>query len=113
MSDIDLNLHNIPMLLTRNKSKEWKESIIRSSTSLLIFMEKNELLVNIKPFDKDGNLNLDTVLKLSNVTEEGLEFYKKVVIGWQNYLTKSNAPDKYENISRLEKGLAKIREAKK
>lgn len=112
MSDIDLNLHNIPMLITRNKSKEWEEGIIRSSTSLLNFMERNELLVNIKPFDKDGNLKLDTVLKMSNVTEEGLEFYKKVVIGWQNYLAKSTAPDKYENISRLEKGLAKIREGK-
>lgn len=113
MSDIDLNLHNIPMLLTRNKSKEWEDSVIRSSISLLRFMEENNLLINIKPFDSEGNLNLDTVLKMSNVTDEGLEFYKKVVIGWQNYLSKSTAENKYENISRLEKGLAKIREAKK
>ncbi|MDX5631114.1 MULTISPECIES: hypothetical protein [unclassified Brenneria] len=109
MNGVDLNLHNVPMLISRNKSKEWEDGVIRSSTSLLKFMIENQLLVNIDPFDENGKLKLDTVLKMSNVTEEGLEFYKKVVIGWQNYLAKSTAHDKYENISRLEKGLAKIR----
>lgn len=37
MSEIDFTLHNIPMLLTRNKSKQWQEDIIKSSTSLLLF----------------------------------------------------------------------------
>lgn len=112
MSDIDFSLHNIPMLISRNKSKEWKENIIRSSITLLSFMEKNKLLVNIKPFDKDGKLKIDTVIKMSNVTDEGLELFKNIVDGWYKYLAKSTVLDKYENISRLEKGLAKIREGK-
>lgn len=110
MSGVDLNLHNVSMLISRNKSKEWEDGIIRSSASLIKFMLENHLLVNIEPFDENGKLKLDTALKMSNVTEEGLEFYKKVVIGWKNYLAKSTAPNKYENISRLEKGLEKIRD---
>lgn len=113
MSEIDFTLHNIPMLLTRNKSKQWQEDIIKSSTSLLLFFEENKLLIGISPFNEKRELKTDTVIKISNVTKDGLELFKTTVDGWYNYLARSTAPNKYENVSRLEKGLAKIREAKK
>ena len=47
---------------------------------------------------------------MSNVTEDGLALFKNTVDGWYNYLARSTDPNKYENISRLEKGLAKIRD---
>lgn len=112
MSKIDFTLHNIPLLLTRNKSKQWQEDIIQSSTALLKFLKNNELLIGIEPFDDAGKLKTDTVIKMSNVTQEGLELFKTTVDEWYKYLAKSTVPDKYKNISRLEKGLAKIRKTK-
>ncbi|OCG77965.1 hypothetical protein A9G42_00975 [Gilliamella sp. Nev6-6] len=46
------------------------------------------------------------------VTEDGFDLFRKYVSGWLKYLDKSTVENKYENISRLEKGLAKIRELK-
>ncbi|MCG8711054.1 hypothetical protein JHU04_004403 [Brenneria sp. 4F2] len=109
MTNTDFTLYSIPTLITRNKSKEYQESVILTATSLFKFFKENQLFVDIEPFDGNGELKLDTVLKKSNVTEEGLELFKNVVDGWENYLARSTAPNKYENISRLEKGLAKIR----
>ncbi|KAA8993832.1 hypothetical protein FJU30_26460 [Affinibrenneria salicis] len=109
MGETDFTLHNVQMLLTRNKSKQWQEEIIKSSTVLLGFLKNNGLLVGVDPFDEQGELKTDTVIKMSNITEDGLALFKNTVDGWYNYLARSTAPDKYENISRLEKGLAKIR----
>ncbi len=110
---IDFTLHDVGMLLSRNKSKQWKDDIIKSSTALLKFFNENSLLVGVKPFDEEGKLKLDAVIKMSNVTKDGLELFKKTVDGWYNYLSKSTVENKYENISRLEKGLEKIRSSKK
>jgi len=109
----DYILHNIPTLLTRNKSKQWQEDVIESSKSLLLFLKKNKLLIDIEPFDELGELKKDTVIKKSNVTKEGLELFKTTINGWYNYLGKSNAINKFNNISRLEEGLKKIRAANK
>ncbi|MEE3664891.1 hypothetical protein V2I52_23785 [Brenneria sp. g21c3] len=111
MSNVDFTLYSIPTLISRNKSKEYQKSIIRAATALFHFMDDNQLLVNIRPFDETGNLNIDIVVKVSNVTDDGFKLFKnKVISGWHDYLDRSTAPDKYENISRLEKGLAKIRD---
>ncbi|EAA7842951.1 hypothetical protein HAY47_004725 [Salmonella enterica] len=109
MSQIDFTLHDLPMLLTRNKSKQWRELILIRSTVLVSFLKDNELLINIEPFDNDGNIKESLIIKMSNVTADGLELFKKTIPGWHQFLDKGG---KIENISRLEKGLAKIREAK-
>ncbi|WP_218057021.1 hypothetical protein [Gilliamella sp. HK2] len=57
-------------------------------------------------------MKTDFVLMKSSVTEDGFELFKKDVQGWFLYLDRSVAENKFENISRLEKGLAKIRELK-
>ena len=54
MSKIDFTLHNIPLLLTRNKSKQWQEDIIQSSTALLNFLKNNEVIFVSEPFDDEG-----------------------------------------------------------
>lgn len=112
MNNQDFELHNIPILLSANRSKEFRSQIIRSTTSLLKFFKENQLLINVEPFDSEGNLKTDFVLMKSSVTEDGYELYKKDVQDWFRYLDRSVAENKYENISRLEKGLAKIRELK-
>lgn len=112
MNEIDYTLRNLPMLLTSNKNKWWQDSVMQSSTALFGFLKKHELLIDVEPFDEEGNLKNDTVLKKSNLTPDGLELYKTAVDGWYNYLDRSTVADKYQNVSRLEKGLAKIRENK-
>ena len=52
MGETDFTLHNVQMLLTRNKSKQWQEEIIKSSTVLLGFLKNNGLLVDVEPFDE-------------------------------------------------------------
>lgn len=113
MSNIEFTVISIPTHLSRNKSKEWREQTIRTFTSLCSFLYKNQLITGVNPFYANGELNLDTVIKISNLTSEGLEFYKMVIPGWYSYLDKSIVGDKYENVSRLEKGLAKLREGNK
>ncbi|OCL28727.1 hypothetical protein [Gilliamella sp. wkB171] len=108
----DYTLHNLPMLLTRNKNKWWLDSVMQSSTALFGFLKKHELLIDVEPFDEKGNLKTDTVLKKSNLTPEGQELFDIAVDGWFDYLARSTVPTKYQNVSRLEKGLAKIRENK-
>ncbi|MCG8711073.1 hypothetical protein JHU04_004432 [Brenneria sp. 4F2] len=110
MKNIDYILHSVPDLLKSTKNNEFKKQFIETSSSLLNFMKENNLLINCEPFDEDGNLKLDIEVYMSNVSEDGIELFKnKVISGWFNYLSKSTDPDKYQNISRLEKGLAKIR----
>ncbi|MGV7959559.1 hypothetical protein ACSLVK_14910 [Photorhabdus tasmaniensis] len=112
MTDIDFDLHNIPMLLGANKSKDYQEQIISISNALMCFLKDNNLLINIEPFAENGEVKKDLILRMSNVTPEGLELFKKVIPGWFSYLDKSTKPEKYQNISRLEKGLAKLRESR-
>ncbi|WP_220702168.1 hypothetical protein [Trinickia fusca] len=107
---MDLSLHNIPVLLSANKSDVYRDQIIRVSTVLLKFFKEHDLLIDAEPFDSDGNVKEDFVLRMSNVTGDGLELFRKVVPGWSAYIDKGG---EIENISRLEKGLQKIREGGK
>lgn len=97
------------MLLTRNKSKEWREQILKRANVLVSFLNENDLLIDIIPFDNNNNVREDLVIKKSNVTSDGLKLFKKTIPGWSQFLDKGG---KIENISRLEKGLIKIREIK-
>ncbi|WP_081297400.1 hypothetical protein [Gilliamella sp. wkB292] len=110
---IDYPLYNIPMLLTKNKSKKWQDDVIETATALFGFLKKQKLLIDVEPFDEQGKLKIDTVIKRENVTPEGLALFNTAVEGWLKYLSRSQAANKYENLSRLENGLAQIRESKK
>ncbi|KAA9002008.1 hypothetical protein FJU30_06935 [Affinibrenneria salicis] len=109
MSDIDFILCDVQMLLSRNKGREWREMILKYTTSLMRFLSNHQLLVDVTPFDEDGRLKEDLLVRKSNVTAEGLALYKQVIPGWGRYLDRSTVENKYENISRLEKGLAALR----
>ncbi|MCX8729192.1 hypothetical protein J3U66_02225 [Gilliamella sp. B2969] len=110
---IDYPLYNIPMLLTKNKSKKLQDAVIETATALFGFLKKQKLLIDLEPFDEQGKLKTDTVIKRENVTPEGLALFNTAVEGWLKYLNRSQAANKYQNLSRLENGLAQIRESKK
>ena len=103
---IDFSLHNLPMLLSANQEEDYQERIIQKSTVLLSFLIEKELLINIEPFDSEGNIKTDIIIRISNVTEEGLELFKSSIPKWFNYLDRGG---KITNITRLERDLEKIR----
>lgn len=107
MSDIDFTLCSVPMLCSRNKSKEYQERMIKKLAVLLAFMKANSLF-EVNPFSSDGTLNKEFVLKKSEATADAVEMFKKVIPGWFSYLDKGGDID---NIARLEKGLEKIRKS--
>ena len=57
--------------------------------SFIWFFKKHELLIDVEPFDEEGNLKTDTVLKKSNLTPEGQELFDIAVDGWFDYLARS------------------------
>jgi trans-2-enoyl-CoA reductase len=107
MSELDFTLCNMNTLYNVNKTKEYREGIILNISILMKFLKDNDLIF-IEPFDEDGSLRLDFVLKKSNAAPECTELFKKVIPGWLNYLDRGGDP---KNVSRLDKGLKKIRES--
>ncbi|AVI87436.1 hypothetical protein BTW15_28360 [Pseudomonas syringae pv. tomato] len=107
MNDIDFTLCSVPMLYSRNKNKDYQERVINELTVLLAFMKANNLFER-DPFNSDGSLNKEFILKKSETTADGVEMFKKVIPGWFSYLDKGGNID---NITRLEKGLEKIRKS--
>ena len=106
MTKDDLSLHNIPVLLSANKSDAYRQQILKISTVLLGFMKESGLLVDVDPFDLDGSVKQDFVLRMSNVTDEGLVLFKNVVPKWSAYIDSGGS---IEDVARLEKGLQRIR----
>jgi len=108
--DENIVLYDISMLLGRSKNSTYKESIISAATSLIRFLHENKLLVDISPFDENGRLKVDSIIKKNNLTEEGFKLFSLEIIDrWENYLDKSSKPSKHENIKILKNGLERIR----
>lgn len=64
------------------------------TNSLLNFLYRNDLLVDIHPFNDDGSIKEELVIKKSNVTDEGLQLFIKPVNNWFNALDKGTSPEK-------------------
>jgi hypothetical protein len=93
-------------LKSANKSKDYQERLENESTILMKFLKDNSLIL-IEPFNENGEVKKDLKVRQSNLTEEGKILFQKDIPGWFKYLDRGG---KAENISRLEKGLKKIRE---
>ncbi len=107
---MDFILYDYKMILERCADVDYKEDVTRAAISLMRFLVDNELLVGVAPFNEDGSLKEDLVIRKSNVTEEGLQLFLKPVNSWWNALDRGTSPEK---ITILEKGLHKIRAAAK
>jgi len=107
----DTVLYNISTHLGASKNLKYKQSILDMSLSLLGFLHEKNLLIYLNPYYEDGNLKIDTIITKKNLTNEGFELFKnRIIEDWFVYLDRSVTPDKYKNISHLEKGLKKTRE---
>ncbi len=107
---VDFIVYSYPSLLNANKSKDYQDRICLRTKVLVDFLYQNNLLVNIDPYDGSGNVKEALVLFASNLTDDGLELFKKPV---QNWLSAHDRGTKIEKITILEKGLAKIKSTKK
>jgi len=111
MKEEDIVLCDVAILLSASKSTEYKKSAIKRMTSLLTFLNENNLLIDLEPFDEDGSLKLDVIVRKKNLTDDGYKIFKNGFFEkWLGYLSRSTSPNKEKNISHLEKGLQKIRE---
>ena len=111
MNKPDPILYDLPMLIAKNKTNLWQEHSTKTSTALMRFLKKHDLLIGVEPFDEQGKLKTNTIIKKSNLTPDGLELYKTAVDDWLASVDKTTAADKYQNVSRLEQALAQIRES--
>lgn len=107
---MDFVLFDHQLLLNRSNDIDYKEGIIKSTISLMNFLKKNDLLIDIDPFNEDGSIKENIVIRKSNVTDEGFQLFVKPINNWWNALDRGVSPEK---ITILENGLKKIRSAKK
>ena len=106
----DIVLFDFDAFLSGSKDIDYQEAIKKMSLSLMKFLIENDLLVNINPFNQDGSVKNDLIIKKSNLTDEGFQLFVKPVNNWWNALDRGTPPEK---VTILENGLKKIRAAKK
>ena len=106
----DIVLFDFDAFISGSKDVDYQEAIKKMSLSLMKFLIENDLLVNINPFNQDGSVKNDLIIKKSNLTDEGFQLFVKPVNNWWNALDRGTPPEK---ITILENGLKKIRAAKK
>lgn len=106
----DIVLFDFDAFISGSKDVDYQEAIKKMSLSLMKFLIENDLLVNINPFNQDGSVKKDLIIKKSNLTEEGFQLFVKPVNNWWNALDRGTSPEK---VTILENGLKKIRAAKK
>ena len=106
----DIVLFDFDAFISGSKDVDYQEAIKKMSLSLMKFLIENDLLVNLNPFNQDGSVKKDLIIKKSNLTDEGFQLFVKPVNNWWNALDRGTPPEK---VTILENGLKKIRAAKK
>ena len=107
---MDFVLFDYDAFISGSKDVDYQEAIKKMSLSLMKFLIENDLLVDINPFNQDGSVKKDLVIKKSNLTDEGFQLFVKPVNNWWNALDRGTPPEK---VTILENWLKKIRAAKK
>jgi hypothetical protein len=105
---IDYKEYDLAKILSRNKNRTYRESVLRDAMTLMSFLKKNALLL-IDPFDEKGEVKADLVIRQSDLTEEGIKMFAGPIRNWWSYIDRGGKPD---NIGHLEKGLEAIQKNK-
>ena len=103
---IDLPLYDYQMFLNANKSKIYQERTNLRTKILVEFLLKNNLLINLNPYDKNNNIKTNLIIFSSNLSKDGFELFKKAVPNWYRAHDRGTP---IEKVTILEKALAKIR----
>lgn len=78
----DIVLFDFDAFISGSKDIEYQEAIKKMSLSLMKFLIENDLLVDINPFNQDGSVKKDLIIKKSNLTDEGFQLFVKPVNNW-------------------------------
>ena len=76
---MDITLFNFRTFWEANADEDYREDTIRMSIALMTFLKNNNLLVDIDPFNEDGSIKEDIIIRKSNVTDEGFQLFVKPV----------------------------------
>ena len=76
----EIVLFDHQLLLNRSNDIDYKEGIIKSTISLMNFLQKNDLLIDIDPFNKDILLSskykyMEAFMVSENLKEKILEMF--------------------------------------
>ena len=78
---MDITLFNFRTFWEANADEDYREDTIRMSIALMTFLKNNNLLVDIDPFNEDGSIKEDLIIRKSNVTDEGFQLFGMLWIG--------------------------------
>ena len=87
----DIVLFDHQLLFNRSNDIDYKEGIMKSTISLMNFLKKNDILICIDPFNEDGSIKENIVIRKSNVTDEGFQLFVKPVNNWWNALDRGDS----------------------
>lgn len=96
--------YSYPTILKRSKSLSYQQQVHSMTTVLINFLVEHKLIV-IEPFQEDGSLRDDLVLRSSDLTDLGNEFFKEVFPKWSAYIDRGGDIQK---TTILLKGLNKL-----
>lgn len=100
----DIILLNTKMLIAAYIRQVDKDNILLACKNLLLFSYEKKLLLK-SPFDERGDLNIDTVIKESDLTDLGKQLFDDLADQWFTYTDRTQ---KYDNVAILEKYFNKL-----
>jgi len=105
----DIVLHDYGYILSASKRRSYREHVLQSAETLVHFLQDNGLTTRtITPLGEPIPHGLK--IRASDLTEEGIEFYKGPVQRWYHAQDRGTAPT---DTRILERGLARIRAERK
>ncbi len=105
----DMSLFNLKNFLKANGSNIYQNRMKLRAKILSQFLIENSLLINIEPFDDNGEIKKDLEITIQDVTADGFELFRHYVNNWYRAHDRGTP---IEKITILEKGLMKIKESR-
>lgn len=93
-------------MLERSKNLSYRKQVEKITHVLMRFLKENDL-IKIDPFDADGSIKPDLVIRKSNLTEIGNSIFIEYFPKWSRQIDRGGDA---ENVAILQKGLMKLRE---
>lgn len=101
---MDMLRYNYQTMLKRSKSLTYRAEITEMTEILMSFLKDNKL-IRLDPFNEDGSLKSDLILRSSDLTDAGNALFLQSFPKWSEYIDRGGDA---KNIKILSAGLKKI-----
>ncbi|MEA0553343.1 hypothetical protein U1P98_21610 [Lysinibacillus irui] len=105
---MDILRFNYSTLLKRSKSRSYQLQVMELTKVLMTFLKDNSL-INLEPFNENGSLKEDLIIRKSNLSDIGNQLFNIYYPKWSNYI---DCGGNIENIKILENGLRALLKTK-